>query len=132
MTYHIDFPQHVYTDFRLYIKNNFVGENNRVTKEELAVKFFGAHTPDTDRKVRYIISKLQTDGALIITDVSEGAYFWIGNNPDTAIRYLQGEYSRANKITTKANALYNSLAHEFGQAIANKAKSTDTQPGLGF
>jgi predicted DNA-binding transcriptional regulator len=81
-----------------------VGEDNRISRAALSAKVH-----KSDRIVRDAVSELQRRGELIFSDTDEGGYFYLGDNPNPAIHYINQEYHRSNEIREKAKALENAL-----------------------
>ena len=87
----------------------YQGEEHRISKEELSLKLFGKYHAGTDRKIRMAVSELQTRGELIFTDCDAGSYFYLGDDPEPARRYINQEMHRGNAIIAKARALEQAL-----------------------
>lgn len=86
-------------------------------------------TTETDlRKVRLCIAELRKRGYLII---AKRGYSIAGDDPEQAIHFINGLYSRANKLTKEADIMFHGLKVKYGDSISEKVKVNPDQPALG-
>lgn len=57
------------------IRNGYIGEDNRVTRKELATTLLGEHTPRTDRMIRKAKEELVKKGMLILSSSGTAGYY---------------------------------------------------------
>ena len=81
------------------------------------------------RKVRLCIAELQNRGHLII---AKRGYSMAGDDPEPVIHYLNGLYSRKDKLTKKADCLYHQVKQKYGDAVALKVEQLPGQPAIPF
>jgi hypothetical protein len=75
------------------------------------------------RKVRLCIAELRKRGFLII---AKRGYSLAGDDPEQVIHFINGLYSRANKLTKEADVMF----HEFKKKYGDKASAKiEAHPG---
>ncbi|MFA5208319.1 MAG: hypothetical protein WC428_06780 [Candidatus Paceibacterota bacterium] len=83
----------------------------------------------TTRKVRLCITALQERGFIVYSN--DHGYLLAGDDPEPVIHYLNGLYSRAHKLTAKADTLYRELKRKYGDEVAKRVEQLPGQPALG-
>lgn len=79
------------------------------------------------RKVRLCIKELRSRGYLII---AKRGYSMAGDDPEPAIHFLNGLYSRAYELTKEADIMYHGMKHKYGDEVSEKIEMVPGQPGL--
>jgi hypothetical protein len=80
------------------------------------------------RKVRLCIAELRKRGVLII---AKRGYSIAGDDPEPAIHFLNGLYSRAHNLTKEADIMYHGIKQKYGDEVAKRVVVPDGQPFLG-
>jgi hypothetical protein len=96
-------------------------------RDTLQLEVYGSIDPISDRLVRLCITALQEKGYLIF---ASNGYMLAGDDPEPVIRYLNGLYSRANKLTAKADKMYHELKRNYGDEVAAKVEQFPGQTFL--
>ena len=86
-------------------------------------------SPIAKRKVRLSIEALRKQGYLII---AKRGYSMAGDDPTEVIHFINGLYSRANKLTTEADIMFHGLKQKYGDAVALKVEQLPGQPAIQF
>ena len=85
------------------------------------------HDDISKRKVRLCIAELRKRGYLII---AKRGYSMAGDDPEPAIHFINGLYSRAYKLTREADIMFHELKKKYGDAVSEKVKVNPDQPML--
>ena len=80
------------------------------------------------RKIRLCINELRSRGYLII---AKRGYSFAGVDPEPAIHFLNGLYSRAYELTKEADIMYRGIKQKYGDEVAAKVQQMPEQPALG-
>lgn len=83
----------------------------------------------TLRKVRLCIKELRSRGYLII---AKRGYSMAGNDPEQAIHFLNGLYSRAYELTKEADIMFHEIKRKYGDEVAAKVQVMPGQPTIDF
>lgn len=92
---------------RYMAKKGYIGEENRISRKDLAVRFFGKHNPGTDRKIR----KAKEGFPILSTSGKTGYYLPASREEIEA--YVQENnkriqaLQRSNRIALKTKLPYN-------------------------
>lgn len=89
--------------------------------------FEGAPSEITLRKVRLCIIELRKRGVLII---AKRGYSLAGDDPEAAIHFVNGLYSRAHNLTKEADIMYGLIMKKYGINAAMTVKMKPDQPAF--
>lgn len=81
-----------------------------------------------DRKVRLCIAELRRRRHPIIS-LKKG-YALMGDDPEPAVHFINGLYSRAHKLTQQADIMYGLVKQKYGDEVAQKVEQSPGQPAL--
>jgi hypothetical protein len=98
-------------------------------RDYISIKVYGGMHSIDDRKTRLCIAALQEKGYLVYSD---NGYLLAGDDPEPVIHYLNGLYSRAHKLTAKADTLYYEIKRKYGDEVAKRVEQLPKQPMIGF
>lgn len=79
------------------IRNGYIGEENRVSREELAIALLGKFTPRTDRKIRKAKEELVSKGMLILSSSGTPGYY-LPAYQDEVDNYIREVLNRINSL----------------------------------
>ena len=82
----------------------------------------------SERKVRLCIAELRKRGYPIIS--CKKGYAFMGDDPEPAIHFVNGLYSRAHKLTQEADIMYGLIKQKYGDAVSEKVQQMPGQPTL--
>jgi hypothetical protein len=102
---------------------------NSIKLQELTRIIFGTSTDIQQRKVRLCIAELRKRGHLII---AKRGYSLAGDDPEQVIHFINGLYSRANKLTKEADIMFHEFKQKYGDELSKKICQFPEQPMIGF
>lgn len=108
--------------------NNYCYPNS-IKLAELTRIIYGTSTDIQQRKVRLSIETLRKQGYLII---AKRGYSMAGEDPEQAIHFVNGLYSRAHKLTQEADIMYHAFKQKYGDELLGKIEQLPKQPMIGF
>jgi hypothetical protein len=79
------------------------------------------------RKVRLCIAELRKRGYLII---AKRGYSIAGDDPEQVIHFINGLYSRANKLTSEADIMFHEFKKKYGGKQSKKICQLPEQPAF--
>ena len=94
------------------------------------LSFLSFHTSTNEiakRKVRLCIQELRKRGVLII---AKRGYSLAGDDPEAAIHFVNGLYSRAHNLTKEADIMYGLIMKQYGINAAMTVKMKPDQPAF--
>jgi hypothetical protein len=98
-------------------------------RDTLCVEVYGSIDPISDRLVRLCITALQEKGYLVF---ASNGYMLASDDPEPVIHYLNGLYSRANKLIKKADNMFHELKRKYGDEVAKKVEQLPGQPMIPY
>lgn len=98
---------------------------NSIKLAELTRIVYGTSTDIQQRKVRLAIAELRKRGYPII---AKRGYSMMGDDPEPAIHFVNGLYSRAHKLTAEADIMYGLIKQKYGDAVSEKVHPIPGQP----
>jgi hypothetical protein len=84
----------------------------------------------SERKVRLCIAELRKRGYPVIS--CKKGYAIMGDDPEPAIHFVNGLYSRAHKLTQEADIMYGLIKQKYGDAVSAKVEQLPKQPVIAF
>lgn len=85
------------------IRNGYIGEENRVSREELAIALLGKFTPRTDRKIRKAKEQLVQKGMLILSSSGTAGYY-LPAFQDEVDDYVRENQNRIHSLQQNINS----------------------------
>ena len=119
----IEIDPHVINTVRS-VMNQHIGGSNRIAYDELTEFVFGKPTENNRRKLRAVISSINSDttnNVVICSDRTDGGLFANGSDQDDIERHLQfigEEESQAHNTLAKTAAMKHKLARLYPDAVA--------------
>jgi hypothetical protein len=115
------------------IQSTLKGLSNCYTSGKLPAitkYIYGSSISIEMRKVRLCIQELRKRGCLIIA--TNKGYVISGDDPEPAIHFVNGLYSRAHKLTAEADIMYGLIKQKYGDEVAMKVEQLPKQPMIDF
>lgn len=81
------------------------------------------------RKIRLCITEIRKRGVLVI---AKNGYSLAGDDPEQVIHFINGLYSRANKLTQEADIMFHGLKQKYGDSVSEKIQAMPGQPAIDF